>query len=189
MQQYEMELCGVHRTLPFIPIRDDLAFASFVVLGDAELVAACAGPLAKKIGPVDAVVTAEAKGIALAYAVTRELGLKEFIVARKSVKSYMQDVVSEEVHSITTQGAQHLYLDGVDAEKIKGRRVCLLDDVISTGESITALEHLVKRAGGQVVCRAALLAEGDAANRKDIVFLQKLPLFAVSPDGNHTPLD
>lgn len=189
MQQYEMELCGVHRTLPFIPIRDDLAFASFVVLGDAELIAACAEPLAAKIGPVDVVVTAEAKGIALAYAVTRALGLPAFVVARKSVKSYMQHVVGEEVHSITTQGAQHLYLDGVDAARIRGRRVCLLDDVISTGDSIAALEHLVNRAGGQVVCRAALLAEGDAAKRDDIVFLQKLPLFAVSPDGTHTPLD
>ena len=105
MQEYRMELCGVQRTLPFIKIKEDLAFASFVILGDTELVAACAGPLAEKIGPVDAVVTAEAKGIALAYAVSRALGLKEFIVARKSVKSYMRDVVSEEVHSITTQGA------------------------------------------------------------------------------------
>lgn len=188
MQEYRMELCGVQRTLPFIKIKEDLAFASFVILGDTELVAACAGPLAEKIGPVDAVVTAEAKGIALAYAVSRALGLKEFIVARKSVKSYMRDVVSEEVHSITTQGAQHLCLDGVDADKIRGRRVCLLDDVISTGESLHALEQLVNKAGGNVVRRAAVLAEGDAANRDDIVFLQKLPLFSVK-DGDYTPID
>ena len=127
MKNYQMELCGVQRTLPFIPISDDMAFASFVVLGDTELVSACAPVLAEKIGPVDAVVTAEAKGIALAYEISRLLGLKEFIVARKSQKSYMRDVVSASVHSITTAGEQHLYLDGVDADKIRGKHVCLLD--------------------------------------------------------------
>ena len=167
MKNYQMELCGVQRTLPFIPISDDMAFASFVVLGDTELVSACAPVLAEKIGPVDAVVTAEAKGIALAYEISRLLGLKEFIVARKSQKSYMRDVVSASVHSITTAGEQHLYLDGVDADKIRGKHVCLLDDVISTGESLHALEALVKNAGAQVVKQAALLAEGDAADRGD----------------------
>ena len=130
MKEYSMELCGVKRTLPFIPISEEMAFASFVVLGDTELAA--------KIGEVDAIVTAEAKGIALAYEVSKELGHKEFIVARKSTKSYMKDVVSASVHSITTAGEQHLYLDGKDADKIRGKRVCLLDDVISTGESWNA---------------------------------------------------
>ena len=185
MKQYEIELCGVTRTLPFVPISDTMAFASFVILGDTELVSACAPALAEKIGPVDAVVTAEAKGIALAYEISRLLNLKEFIVARKSTKSYMKDVVSAPVRSITTQGEQHLYLDGVDAAKILGKRICLIDDVISTGESLRALETLVQNAGANVIRKAAVLAEGDAANRKDIVFLQKLPLFTKTAEGDY----
>ena len=181
MKTYNMTLCNVDRTLPFIPISEDMAFASFVVLGDTELVSACAPALAKKIGNVDAIVTAEAKGIALAYEVSRQLGLKEFIVARKSTKSYMKNVVSASVHSITTAGEQHLYLDGKDADKIRGKRVCLLDDVISTGESLTALEKLVEKAGGNICGRMAILAEGDAQERDDILYLEKLPLF--NPDG------
>ena len=133
MKEYSMELCGVKRTLPFIPISEEMAFASFVVLGDTELVSACAPELAAKIGEVDAIVTAEAKGIALAYEVSKELGHKEFIVARKSTKSYMKDVVSASVHSITTAGEQHLYLDGKDADKIRGKRVCLLRVPARTG--------------------------------------------------------
>ena len=185
MKQYEIELCGVTRTLPFVPISDTMAFASFVILGDTELVSACAPALAEKIGPVDAVVTAEAKGIALAYEISRLLNLKEFIVARKSTKSYMKDVVSAPVRSITTQGEQHLYLDGVDAAKIQGKRICLIDDVISTGESLRALETLVQNAGANVIRKAAVLAEGDAANRKDIVFLQILPLFTKTAEGDY----
>ena len=185
MKEYTIELCGVKRTLPFIPINDTTAFTSFVILGDTELVSACAPELAEKIGPVDAVVTAEAKGIALAYEISRLLGLKEFIVARKSTKNYMQNVISASVHSITTAGEQHLYLDGVDADKIRGKHVCLLDDVISTGESLHALEVLMKNAGASVVKKAAILAEGDAASRDDIIFLQKLPLFHKTGEGEY----
>lgn len=185
MKDYKMELCGVQRTLPFIPIDDKTAFASFVVISDTELVTACAPELAKRIGKVDAVVTAEAKGIALAYEISRLLGLKEFIVARKSTKNYMKNVVSASVHSITTSGEQHLYLDGVDADKIRGKHVCLVDDVISTGESLHALETLMDNAGAQVVKKAALLAEGDAASRDDIIFLQKLPLFRKTVSGEY----
>ena len=176
MTKYTMELCGIKRVLPFIPINKDTAFASFVVLGDTELVAACAPKLAELIGPVDAILTAEAKGIALAYEVSKCLGLKEFIVARKSEKSYMQDVVSASVHSITTAGEQHLYLDGVDAEKIRGKQICIIDDVISTGESLQSVETLVNKFDVDIVARAAILAEGDAAKRDDIVFLGELPL-------------
>ena len=183
MKEYTMELCGVTRTLSFIPISETMAFASFVVLGDTELVAACAPKLAEIIGSVDAILTAEAKGIALAYEVSKCLGLKEFIVARKSEKSYMKDVVSASVHSITTTGEQHLYLDGVDANKIKNKNICIIDDVISTGESLHALEVLAQNAGANVVKKTALLAEGDAANREDIVFLKKLPLFTKTDDG------
>ncbi len=185
MNEYKIELCGVERTLPFIPINDTMAFASFVVLGDTELVSACAPELVRRIGQVDAVVTAEAKGIALAYEISRLLGLKEFIVARKSTKTYMKNVVSASVHSITTAGEQHLYLDGVDADKIRGKRVCLLDDVISTGESLHALEVLMDNAGASVVKKAAILAEGDAASRDDIIFLQKLPLFHKTAEGEY----
>ncbi len=177
---YELNLCGVTRHLPFIDINETTAFASFVILGDTELVAAVAPEIAGKISGVDVIVTAEAKGIALAYELSKELGMKEFIVARKSVKSYMKNVVETSVHSITTKGEQHLYLDGVDADKIRGKRVLLVDDVISTGESLRALEDLVKAAGATVASQAAVLAEGDAADRKDIVFLQKLPLFRKS---------
>ena len=184
MKEYSMELCGVKRTLPFIPISEEMAFASFVVLGDTELVSACAPELAAKIGEVDAIVTAEAKGIALAYEVSKELGHKEFIVARKSTKSYMKDVVSASVHSITTAGEQHLYLDGKDADKIRGKR-----DVISTGESLHALECLMANASAEVVKKAAILAEGDAADRKDIVFLQKLPLFKKTGDGEYEVIE
>ena len=177
MKEYSMELCGVKRTLPFIPISEEMAFASFVVLGDTELVSACAPELVAKIGEVDAIVTAEAKGIALAYEVSKELGHKEFIVARKSTKSYMKDVVSASVHSITTAGEQHLYLDGKDADKIRGKRVCLLDDVISTGGSLKALDALAEQTQCTIVGQAAVLAEGDASERKDIIFLEPLPLF------------
>ena len=178
-----MELCGITRTLPFISINEKMAFASFVVLGDTELISVCAPKLAELIGPVDAILTAEAKGIALAYEVSKCLGLKEFIVARKSEKSYMQDTVSASVHSITTAGEQHLYLDGVDAEKIRGKQICIIDDVISTGESLHALEVLAGNAGATIVKKAALLAEGKAAQREDILFLKKLPLFAKTTDG------
>ncbi|WP_125141084.1 phosphoribosyltransferase family protein [Clostridium transplantifaecale] len=185
MKTYELNLFGVKRELPFIDLEDDLAFASFVIMGDTELIMACAPELVKKIGDVDVIVTAEAKGIALAYEISRILGKKEFIVARKSIKSYMSGVVSVSVHSITTSGEQHLYLDGHDAERIRGKRVCIVDDVISTGESLYALEALVESAEGIVAKKAAVLAEGNAANRDDIIFLQKLPLFQKSDNGSY----
>lgn len=185
MKTYELNLFGVKRELPFIDLEGDMAFASFVIMGDTELIAACAPELAERIGDVDVIITAEAKGIALAYEISRILGKREFIVARKSVKSYMSGVVSVPVHSITTSGEQHLYLDGHDAEKIRGRRVCIVDDVISTGESLGALEALVRRAGGIVARKAAVLAEGDAAGREDIIFLQKLPLFRRDGNGGY----
>jgi adenine phosphoribosyltransferase len=158
------------------------------MISDTELISAVSGELVRKIreaGEIDAVVTAEAKGIALSYEISRLLGLKEFIVVRKSLKSYMRNYVTHEVKSITTATKQNLYLDGSDAGKIQGKRICLVDDVISTGESIAAVEDLVKKAGGQVVCRAAVLAEGAAADRKDICFLQKLPLFHRSSNGEY----
>lgn len=183
METYRMEICGLTRELPYIPISDTMAYASFVVLGDTELVERAGKELALRAKDVDIVLTAEAKGIALAHEITRNLGKKEFIVARKSVKSYMKNPIEEVLHSITTQGEQHLYLDEGDVKKIQGKKVCLVDDVISTGESLQAMENLVGHVGAQVVCRMAILAEGDAAERKDITFLKKLPLFRKTDSG------
>ncbi|MDN6906506.1 adenine phosphoribosyltransferase, partial [Klebsiella pneumoniae] len=126
---------------------------------------------------VDFVVTAEAKGIPLAYEISKILNLNEYIVARKSIKAYMEEPIEVEVNSITTTNSQKLYLNNQDANKIKGKKVALIDDVISTGQSLKALERLVEKAGANVVAKAAILAEGDAKDRKDIIFLEALPTF------------
>ena len=182
MNTYTLEIAGLTRYLPYVNIDEDLAYASFVVISDTELVSAVAPLLAKKIGNCDMVVTAEAKGIALAYEVSRQLGLKEFIVARKSEKSYMNEVLEVSVKSITTTSVQHLYLDGTDREKLKGKSICLIDDVVSTGDSLAALEHLVEKAEGSVTKKACILAEGKAADREDLIYLEKLPLFRKTGD-------
>lgn len=174
---YELTVAGVTRQLPIIQIAPDLAIASFVILGDCELVTAAAPLLAEKLPEIDYIVTAEAKGIPLANEVSRLLGLPYYIVARKSIKPYMRTPLTDEVNSITTQKTQPLCLDGKDAMAIRGRRVAVLDDVISTGASLEAVERLVEKAGAEVVARAAILAEGDAAKREDIIFLEELPLF------------
>ena len=188
MKTFKYEVCGLTRELPYVAIKEDLAYASFVVIGDTELIQATAKELAKQLADIDYIMTAEAKGIALAYEISRLLNHKSFIVARKSVKSYMKNVVSEKVNSITTTSEQTLYLDEADAAKIAGKKVCLIDDVISTGESLAALERLAEKANANVVKKAAILAEGDAANREDILFLKKLPLFEVTKDGNYIEL-
>lgn len=176
-ETYELEVAGLKRELPKIKINDELTIASFVILGDVEIVKATAPLLAKKMPEIDVVVSAEAKGIPLVHEVAHELGLQTYYIARKSVKPYMDNPVIQSVHSITTQKEQILCLDGKDAQAIKGKRVAIVDDVISTGESIRALEQLVTAAGGTVVAKAAILAEGDASERDDIIFLEKLPLF------------
>ncbi|AKF93757.1 phosphoribosyltransferase family protein [Brevibacillus laterosporus] len=174
---YTLEVAGITRRLPIIPITEKLSIASFVILGDAELVTAVAPLLAAKLPQVDVVITAEAKGIPLIHEVSRVLKMKKYYVARKSTKLYMQTPLIHEVESITTQKKQVLCLDGADASEIAGKRVAIIDDVISTGKSLQAIEDLVIQAGGIVVARAAILAEGEAAERSDIVFLQELPLF------------
>lgn len=185
MKTFEYEVCGIKRELPYVAIKEDLAYASFVVIGDTELIQAAAKELVKHLQDIDYIMTAEAKGIALAYEISRLLNHKSFIVARKSVKSYMKNVVSETVNSITTTSEQTLFLDEEDACKVAGKRVCLIDDVISTGESLAALERLAEKANANIVCKAAILAEGEAANRDDILFLKKLPLFEVTKDGEY----
>ena len=177
MQRYELNVAGLKRYLPFVDISDELAFASFVVISDTEMIGKCAPLLAERLKDCDAVVTAEAKGIALAYKISEILGLREFIVARKSERTYMHDTIEVSVQSITTANRQVLLLDGEDSKKIEGKNVCLIDDVVSTGESLNALERLVKAAGANVVKKACILAEGDAAGRDDIIFLERLPLF------------
>ena len=175
---YELTVAGVSRELPILKIADGLSIASFVILGDAELVGAVAPLLADRLPEgVDYLMTAEAKGIPLAHEMARVMGMPRYIVARKSIKPYMFHPLVESVDSITTQAEQSLCLDGVDAEAIHGKRIALVDDVISTGESIAAVERLAVEAGAEVVARVAILAEGDAANRDDIIFLEALPLF------------
>jgi len=177
MKTYTLHVAGLRRELPIIKLSYDLSIASFVILGDTEIVRKTAPIIAKKLPEVDLIVTAEAKGIPLAYEISKVLNLNEYVVARKSVKAYMEESIEVEVNSITTTNSQKLYLNNRDAKKIKGKRIALVDDVISTGQSLKALERLVEKAGGKVLAKAAILAEGDAKDRKDIVFLEALPTF------------
>lgn len=179
MKEYVLNVAGVQRLLPLIRITDRLEIASFVILGDAELVIRAAAELKKRIPDVDYLITAEAKGIPLVQELSRILGMKRYFVARKSVKPYMEDPLITEVFSITTQEKQILCLEKAESDLIRGKRILIVDDVISTGESIEALETLVKKAGGTISGKAAILAEGEAAGRKDIIYLEKLPVFPV----------
>ena len=173
---YKMKIAGLERELPLCPINEKLDIAAFVMFSDVELTIACAEELLKKCGDFDIILTAESKGIPIGYEMARQSG-NQYVVARKSVKLYMTDPIKIKVKSITTSSEQTLYLSREKAEMIKGKRVLIVDDVISTGESIKALEELAEIAGGNIVCKAAVLAEGDAADRDDIVYLEKLPLF------------
>ncbi len=177
MLAHEMTIAGLKRALPICRVSDDLYIAGFVIFGDCELTIACATELLKRAPEYDYIITAESKGIPLVYEMARQHGDKKWFLARKGVKVYMQNVLGVEVKSITTAAVQKLYLDGADAEMMKGKRVLIVDDVISTGESLNALEALVNQAGGEIVGRMAILAEGDAQDRKDLVYLEKLPLF------------
>ena len=177
MKTYTLHVAGLTRELPIIKLSYDLSIASFVILGDTEIVRKTAPIIAKKLPEVDFIVTAEAKGIPLAYEISKILNLNEYVVARKSIKAYMEEPIEVEINSITTTNSQKLYLNNQDAKKIKGKRIALVDDVISTGQSLKALERLVEKAGGKVLAKAAILAEGDAKDRKDIVFLEALPTF------------
>ena len=172
-----MNVAGLKRDLPLCPISDTVMIGSFVIFGDVELTCACARDLLKIAPDFDYMVAPEAKAIPLVHEMARQSGRNDYCLVRKARKLYMQGVFEAVDHSITTQGEQKLYMDGADAEKLRGKRVLILDDVISTGGSIAAVENLVEQAGGVVVGRMAILAEGDAAKRDDILFLEKLPLF------------
>ena len=172
-----MTIAGLKRALPICRVNDNLYIGAFVLFGDCELTMACATELLKKAPEYDYLITAESKGIPLAYEMARQHGDKKWLLARKGAKLYMQNVVGVEVKSITTAAVQKLYLDGADAALMKGKRVLIVDDVISTGESLHALEALVNQAGGEIVGRMAILAEGDAQERTDLIYLEKLPVF------------
>jgi adenine phosphoribosyltransferase len=172
-----MNIAGLDRDLPICKVTDDLYIAGFVIFGDQELTVACAKALLEKAPEYDYIITAEAKGIPLAHEMARLAGNQRYFLARKGPKLYMTHVMEVTVHSITTEKVQHLYLDSADAELMRGKRILIVDDVISTGESLYALEHLVHEAGGEVCGRMAILAEGDAQDREDLIYLEKLPLF------------
>ena len=174
---YTLNVAGLTRELTLSPVNENLTIAGFVIFGDVELTCACAGALLKKAPEFDYMLAPEAKAIPLIHEMARQSGRNEYFLVRKKAKAYMRDVFRVEDHSITTEGTQYLYMDGVDAKKMKGKRILILDDVISTGGSIAAVEELVHEAGGIVAGRMAILAEGDAAKRDDIIFLEHLPLF------------
>ena len=178
---YELKVAGLTRQLPLCRVNDSLYIGAFVIFGDVELTTRTAEALLKIAPEHDVIITAESKGIPLAYEMARQEGVNRYIIARKAPKLYMKNIFSTEVNSITTAKTQVLCLDGEDAEYMRGKRVLIVDDVISTGESLMAVETLVNKAGGNIVGRMAILAEGDAQKRDDILFLEPLPLF--NPDG------
>lgn len=178
---YTMEIVGLKRELPICPVSDTMSIGAFVIFGDVELTVAAAKALLEKAPDYDYLISAEAKGIPLVHEMARQSGRNHYFLARKAPKLYMSGVFGVTVNSITTAKEQHLYLDTADAEKMRGKRILIVDDVISTGESLAAIEKLVMEAGGEIAGRMAILAEGDAQERKDIIYLEKLPLF--HPDG------
>ncbi|MEA5050238.1 MAG: phosphoribosyltransferase family protein [Oscillospiraceae bacterium] len=173
---YELHVAGLTRQLPICKVNDDLSIAAFIMLSDVELTIRCAEELLKKVPDFDVLVTAEAKGIPLAYEMSRQSG-KVYIAARKMSKLYMKNPIEVSVKSITTDHMQTLFIDEHEIDMIKGKRVLIVDDVISTGGSLLALEAIVNKAEGNIVCKAAVLAEGVAADRSDIVYLEVLPVF------------
>lgn len=181
---YNLKVAGIERDLPLCPISDELYIGAFVLFGDVELTKKCAEALYEKAPEHDVMITAESKGIPLIHEMCAISGKNRYVLARKSVKLYMKDIVKCETRSITTDAVQTLYIDGDDAEFMKGKKVLIVDDVISSGGSLLSLENIVKQAGGNIVGKMAILAEGDATKRDDIIYLEKLPLF----DKNGNPI-
>jgi len=173
---HKIDVAGLSRELPIVRISDKVSIAVLIMFSDVELTVNCAAELLKKTPEFDVILTAEAKGIPLAYEMSRQSG-KNYVVARKNSKLYMEDPIEVEAQSITTASKQRLFLDVKEAGRLKGRRVLVVDDVISTGGSLLAMQKLVEAAGGNIVCKAAALAEGEASCRNDLVFLGAIPLF------------
>ncbi len=184
MKAYEMTIAGIRRALPICPLNDKLSIGAFVIFGDPELTTACSAALLERAPEYDYLISAEAKGIPLVHEMARLAGNQKYFLARKAPKLYMTGVFKSTVRSITTAAEQTLYLDTADAELMRGKRILIVDDVISTGESLRAIEALVEQAGGNICGRMTILAEGEAAERDDIIYLEKLPLF--TSDG--TPI-
>ena len=174
---YKMNIEGLDRYLPICPLNDSLQIAGFVIFGDPELTTACAQALLDKAPEYDYMISAEAKGIPLVHEMARLAGNQKYFLARKAPKLYMTGVFEASLHSITTENDQKLYLDVADAELMRGKKILIVDDVISTGQSLSAIEALVEKAGGIICGKMAVLAEGDAQDRADIIYLEKLPLF------------
>ena len=177
MNSYHINIAGVERELKLCRISDNLYIAAFIMFGDVELTEACAKKLLEMAPEYDYMLTAEAKSIPLIYEMARQAGKNKYFVARKGPKLYMPDPIVADAKSITTEREQRLYLGRDDADLMRGKRIVLVDDVISTGESLKALEKIVEAAGGIVVGKMAVLAEGDAKDRDDIKFIAPLPLF------------
>ena len=180
MPVYRMNIAGLERDLPVLPVNDQLSIGAFVMFGDVELTIHAAAELLKRMPECDYIIAPEAKAIPLIYEMSRQSGIP-YLLARKKAKAYMSGVFKVEVRSITTADVQTLIIDSADADKMRGKRIVIVDDVISTGESLRAMEELVREAGGNIVGKMAVLAEGDAIERKDIIVLAPLPLFR--PDG------
>ena len=179
---HEMTIAGLKRQLPLCKVTDDLYIGAFIMFGDVEITVASARELLKKAPEFDIMITAESKGIPLVHEMARQAGVNDYIVARKGPKLYMTNIISTDVDSITTDHIQTLCIGQHEADLMRGRRVLIVDDVISTGESLKSIETLVNQVGGNIVGRMAVLAEGEAADRDDIIFLEKLPVF--NPDGS-----
>lgn len=179
-QFYEMEIAGLKRQLPICALNENLSIAGFVMFGDVELTEACADALLAKAPEFDMIVTAESKGIPLAYAMARKSG-KSYVVLRKEAKLYMVDVIKTEVNSITTDHVQTLCIGSLEANEIRGKRILVVDDVVSTGESLKSMEAILNTVGVDIVGKMFVLAEGEAADRDDVIYIEKLPLF--TPDG------
>lgn len=173
---YDMKIAGLDRRLPMFPVGEGVNIAAFIMFGDTEITVKTATELLKIAPEFDVLMTAESKGLPLCYEMSRQSG-KDYVMARKSVKLYMSNPISVEVKTITTAKKQELFLSDTDCEKLRGKRVLLVDDVISTGESMKALCQLTEKAGGKIAGMGAVLAEGDASKRDDIFFLEPLPLF------------
>ena len=174
---YNIRIAGLERALPLCPINDELKIGALVIFGDPELTTACAEEMLKKAPEYDYILTAESKGIPLAHEMARLAGNQKYFLARKQPKLYMTGVFEVSIRSLTTAGEQKLYLDTADAEMMRGKRILIVDDVISTGGSLMAIEELVNKTGAEIVGKMCILAEGDARDREDIIYLEPLPLF------------
>lgn len=179
---YSIDIAGLHRDLPMFPVSDDTMIAALILFGDVELTEHCAKKLLERAPEFDIILTAEAKSIPLAYEMAKQAGMNDYVIARKRVKVYMGDVIKASLQSITTKGSQELYLGRSDFKKLNGKRVLIVDDVVSTGDSLRALEMLADTAHANIVGKMCILEEGDSLNRSDVIALGELPLF--NADGS-----